>query len=370
MVKVDNSALAPGMVLAQDVFDWKVGVLIVNAGQTLTSEMIDKLQQIPRIEIYVEELSATLQDEHEKRLWTKMDACHQQTLERAKKILTNGEQPPKPELLDLMVSDLKEQIELSSNVLLNLSHIKVYDDYLYSHVVNVAALALIIGKQMQLSPNDLHGLGVAALLHDYGMVKLDHSVYDHNRRLTGEEWEQVKRHPNFGVEMLQNADQISPVILQGVLEHHERMDGSGYPGHKHGAELGLFGRIIAVADVYDACISKRKYRAPLTPHHTLKKILSDFQLFDLNILKAFVAVMAIYPIGSYVRLNTGEIGKVVGCNPHEPFRPDVQVLLDRNQQKIKTPFRLKLNAVEQRQCFITASLDADQLKALRDLAEV
>jgi HD-GYP domain-containing protein (c-di-GMP phosphodiesterase class II) len=370
MVKLENSALVPGMVLARDVFDWKAGVLIVSAGEILTSELIDKLQLFPRIEIYVEELSATLQDEQEKRLWTKMDACHEQTLERAKNILVNAaEQPPEPELLGLMVSDLEGQIELSSNVLLNLSHIKVYDDYLYSHVVNVAMLALIIGKQLHLNPDELHDLGSAALLHDYGMVKLDHAVYDHNRRLSPKEWEQVKQHPQYGVELLQNADQLSPTILQGVLQHHERLDGSGYPDHKLGAELGMFGKIIAVADVYDACISKRKYREPITPHETLKKLLNDSQLFDLEILKAFVSVMAIYPIGSYIRLNTGEIGKVIGCNPDEPFRPDVQVLLDPNRQKVASPYRLKLNAEENKHFYIAGNLEDDHLKSLRAFLE-
>jgi HD-GYP domain-containing protein (c-di-GMP phosphodiesterase class II) len=371
MMKLDNSALVPGMILARDIFDLKSNLLIVSAGVTLTGELIDQLQQFPKIDIYVQELSAALQDEHEKLLMAKMDVSHERIIERVQNLMAHaGDQTPDPEELRLMVGDLEEQIELSSNVLLNLSHIKVYDDYLYAHVVNVAILALMIGKQLHLIPNDLHDLGIAALLHDYGMVKLDHSIYDHNRRLTGEEWEQVKRHPQYGVEMLQKTDQISPAILTGVAEHHERMDGSGYPCQKQGAELSLFGKIIGVADVYDACISHRKYRDLLTPHFTLKKLLSEPHQFDLEVLKAFVAVMSIYPIGSYVRLNTGEIGKVVGCNPNEPFRPDVRVILDRDQQKIKAPFRLKLNTAELRQkCFITGSLEEEQLRLLRALLE-
>jgi HD-GYP domain-containing protein (c-di-GMP phosphodiesterase class II) len=358
MIKLDNSALMPGMILARDVFDLKSGLLMVSAGVVLTGEIIEKLQQFARIEVYVQELSAELQDQHEKQLMVGMKVEHERILNRARDIMTNaGEQPPDPQILHLMISDLQEQIELSSNVLLNLSHIKVYDDYLYSHVVNVAMLALIIGKQLRMSRNDLRDLGIAALLHDYGMVKLDHEIYDHDRRLSPEEWDQVKRHPDYGVEILQNTGQITPVILRGVLEHHERMDGSGYPSQKSGVELSLFGKIIAVADVYDACISHRKYRARLTPHVTLKQLLRDSHLFDLKVLKAFVAAMGIYPIGSYVRLNTGEVGKVVGCNPNEPFRPDIQMLIDRDCQKIIPSFRLKLNAEEQRHYFIACNLE-------------
>jgi HD-GYP domain-containing protein (c-di-GMP phosphodiesterase class II) len=368
MEKLDNLGLAPGMVLARDVYDRNTKVLIVSAGITLTGELVDRLRQYPKMEIFVKDLTAELQDEHEKRIWAKMDFSHQRTLTRAKNILANaGEHPPDPTLLNLMVNDLIEQIELSTNVLLNLSHIKVYDDYLYSHVVNVAMLALIIGKQLRLKPDEQHNLGIAALLHDYGMVKLDREVYDHSRDLSPEDWEQVKQHPAYGVEMLQNAEQITPEILRGVLEHHERLDGSGYPYQKRDQDLGWFGRIIAVADVYDACISKRKYRDPLTPTLTLQTLLRGSQLFDLQVLQAFVAAMSIYPIGSFIRLNTGEIGKIVGCNQNEPFRPDIQVLFNCELRKITHPYRLRLVAEENQQCFIKGYLEGEDLQTVRTI---
>jgi HD-GYP domain-containing protein (c-di-GMP phosphodiesterase class II) len=370
MMKLDNRSLAPGMVLARDVYDLKAGLLIVGAGISLTDELIKKLQQFPRIEIYVEELSSVMQDEHENRLREVMAVHHERTVERAKNILNNAGQPPDSNLLSLMVDDLQEQIDLSSNVLLNLTQIKFFDNYLYSHVVNVSMLALIIGRQFKLNSDEMRDLGITALLHDYGMVKLDHAVYDHNRRLNRTEWEQVKRHPEYGVEMLQNAEQISPKILKGILEHHERLDGSGYPHQKRGSELGMFGKIIAVADVYDACISKRKYRDPFTPQIALKNLLSESKLYDLEIMKAFVAAMSIYPIGSYVCLNTGEIGKVIGCNPKEPFRPDIHVLLDRDRQKIDSPYRLKLNLEENRQSFIAANLEGEELQTMLTLLDI
>jgi HD-GYP domain-containing protein (c-di-GMP phosphodiesterase class II) len=370
MLKMDNSVLVPGMVLAQDVFDLKSGLIIVNAGVTLTGELIEKLQQFPRAEIFVKKLDAMVQEEHEKLLTTQINAVHQRTVERAQKIMTSsGDEAPDTELIHSMVGDLEDQIELSTNVILNLIHIKDYGYYLYSHVVNVAILALIIGKQLRLNPDDLHDLGIVALLHDFGMIKLDHAVYDHDRPLNEAEWEQVKRHPEYGLEMLQDIGPNSSAILRGIVEHHERLDGSGYPRQKRGDALGLFGKIIAVADVYDACISRRKYREPLTPHATLKILLNAPNLFDLNILKAFVAAMAIYPIGTYVRLNTGELGKVVGCNQNEPFRPDLKLFLNREQQKIIPPYRLKLNEPEQRERFIAGSLEGEELRTVRELLQ-
>jgi HD-GYP domain-containing protein (c-di-GMP phosphodiesterase class II) len=368
MRKLDNSALVPGMVLARDVVDLKSGLLIIGAGMDLTAEIIDKLRQFEINEIYVKELSAALEDEHEKLLEGKIAAGHDRVVNRAKKLLDpTGTQSPTLETMRMMIGDLKGQIELNINVLLNLSYLKKYDDYLFSHVVNVAMLALIIGRQLQLSPDNLHDLGMAALLHDFGMSKLEHSVYDHDRPLTAAEWEQVRRHPEYSVAILQETGQYSQVVQNGVVDHHERLDGSGYPRHKKGPEISFFGKIIAVADVYDACISPRKYRPPLMPHPTLKNLLNESQLFDLEILRAFISAMGIYPIGSYVRLNTGVVAKVVGCNPKQPFRPDVRVILDQRHRKLDVPVRVKLTEEANFQTYIAGNLEEKEFRTLLPL---
>jgi HD-GYP domain-containing protein (c-di-GMP phosphodiesterase class II) len=368
MKKLDNSALVPGMVLARDVVNLKSGLLIISEGLALTPEVIDKLRQLEINEIYVKELSAALEEEHEKLLEGKIAASHDRVVNRAKKLLDSTvTQPPALEILQSMVGDLKGQIELNSNVLLNLSYLKKFDDYLFSHVVNVAMLALIIGRQLQLRPDTLHDLGIASLLHDFGMSKLEHSVYDHDRPLTDAEWDQVRRHPEYSVAILQETGQYSQAVQNGVADHHERLDGSGYPRHKKGAEISFLGKIIAVADVYDACISPRKYRPPQMPHPTLKNLLNESQLFDLEILKAFVTAMGIYPIGSYVRLSTGAIAKVVGCNPKQPFRPDVRVILDQSQRKLDVPFRMKLTEEANFQIYIAENLTEEEFRKLLPL---
>jgi HD-GYP domain-containing protein (c-di-GMP phosphodiesterase class II) len=220
---------------------------------------------------------------------------------------------------------------------------------------------MIIGKSIKLPADQLKDLGTAALLHDYGMIKLDRAVYDHDRKLTAAEWDQIKQHSRLGFEMLQSTGHFSETILQGILEHHERYDGSGYPFGKHGGKLSLFGKVIAIADVYDACVSTRKHRPRFTPHEALKNLLGNSNLFDLSVLKSFLTAMAIYPVGSIVKLNSGEIARVVGINHGQPFRPEIRILCDRNQIKLEPAIRINLLERDYSHTYIMEILDGIEL---------
>ena len=259
-----------------------------------------------------------------------------------------------------MVGDIESQIQLNSNVLLNLCHIKTHDNYLYSHSVNVSIVAMIIGRGLRLDDNTLKNLGLSALLHDFGMTKIDKAIYDQDQKLTAEERIRIERHPVYGYELLCNAEDFSEDILLGIKQHHERFNGSGYPDGLSGEEISLFGRIIAVADVYDACLSMRKHRPRMTPYETLKNLLGESRLFDIKNLKALVTSMSIYPIGSFVRLNTGENAKVIGINHGFPFRPDIRIYLDRNHQKLEKPIRINLSDGDYTQTYIQETLDYEE----------
>jgi len=169
--------------------------------------------------------------------------------------------------------------------------------------------------------------------------------------------------------MLKKSGAFNEAILAGILDHHERLDGSGYPNSKNGDRIHLFGKIIAVADVYDACISPRKHRPRLTPNEALKNLLGQAHLFDINILKAFVAAMAVYPIGCFVRLNTGEIGKVIGINDSSPFRPEIRIVLDRQRQKLEPPIRINLLDEEYVHTYIAETLSGSELDEVYRLLE-
>jgi HD-GYP domain-containing protein (c-di-GMP phosphodiesterase class II) len=370
VVKVDNVSLIPGMVLARDVFDESY-TLLLSKGTTLTVEMVERLQKFESTDFFVRDLSPDLKEEHEKLLAQRLSASHTRvinTVSRNLKAVTEN-QSLDTDILKNMVDEIQNQVNLSSNILLNLSHIKTFDTYLFSHVVNVSVLTLIIGRQLQLSDQEREDLGLAALLHDFGMVKMNNALFDHDRKLSSEEWEQIKRHPEYSAELLKSSGNFAPDIIAAIMDHHERLDGSGYPQGKKGPEINYFGKIIAVADVYDACISPRKYRNRLTPRQALKNLLGQSNQFDLEILRAFVAAMAIYPIGSFVRLNSGEIAKVIGCNANEPFRPEIRIILGKTRQKLPQPIRLNLMDEANILLYIEETLEEEQMDSIYPLLE-
>jgi HD-GYP domain-containing protein (c-di-GMP phosphodiesterase class II) len=369
MKTIAVEALVPGMVVARDVYT-RNGQLIVSEGTKLTLDIIMKFTNWGIFAISIEEPTFSQKDQQEKLIAAQISVAHDRVVGITENIFANNDTGAiDPDLLRGMVGDLDNQLELNSNVLLNLSHLKSYDNYVYLHSVNVCVLTLIIGKKLKLSVNELHDLGLAAVLHDYGMIRLDSAIFNHERRLTDAEWLKIKGHPYDGYEMLKKSGAFNEAILAGILDHHERLDGSGYPNSKNGDRIHLFGKIIAVADVYDACISPRKHRPRLTPNEALKNLLGQAHLFDINILKAFVAAMAVYPIGCFVRLNTGEIGKVIGINDSSPFRPEIRIVLDRQRQKLEPPIRINLLDEEYVHTYIAETLSGSELDEVYRLLE-
>ncbi|MGE5605462.1 MAG: HD-GYP domain-containing protein [Bacteroidota bacterium] len=369
MKLVQVSVLVPGMILAKDVLQSN-GILLLNKDTVLTAELITKLKFWGFSEVEVEEPPLSLKDQQEAALAPQIAAAHERVVGITENMMSSGDAKEiDANMLRGMVGDLDSQIELNTNVLLNLSHIKTHDNYLFSHVTNVAILAMIIGKELKLNEQELKDLGLAALLHDFGMTQINRSLYDKSQALTPDEWLEIKRHPNYSLELLKGSGSFSEAILRGVHEHHERIDGSGYPQGIKGSDIHLFGKIIAVADVYDACISPRKHRKRMTPYEALKNLLGLPHLFDIKILKSFVACMAIYPIGSFVKLNTGETAKVIGINQGAPFRPEIRIYFAQNGEMVKPPIRINLFDGQYMQTYIQNTLEREESEKIFEMLE-
>jgi len=211
--------------------------------------------------------------------------------------------------------------------LLGLSTIKNYDEYTHNHSVNVSIYSLMLGAKLGLSKMILAELGLAALFHDVGKTKIADSILNKPGTLSEGEWKVMRSHPAMGVREIlafhQLAD-IKPRILFGIFDHHLNLDLSGYPRMKRKKKQTIFGRIITIADVYDAMTSSRCYRKePYSPTDALKLMRKECGAhFDPVLFKVFVNAMGIYPIGSLVQLDGDELGIVYNTNPD----PD---LLDR-----------------------------------------
>jgi HD-GYP domain-containing protein (c-di-GMP phosphodiesterase class II) len=198
-------------------------------------------------------------------------------------------------------------------------------NYLASHTVRSTVIAIIIGTYLKLPAHRLIELGVAALLHEIGMLRLSSQIYLNNRPLTTQEWNDIFSHPVLSFKMLKSYD-FPLVISLAALEHHERENGSGYPQHLTSGKISLYAKIIAVACSYEALSSKRPHKEAKDGYTGMLELLkNEEKQYDDTVVRALVYSLSIYPIGLYVLLSSGKKGQVVDVNPENARYPVVQI---------------------------------------------
>ena len=254
-----------------------------------------------------------------------------------------------------------DEILQNKNAVFNLMDLKVYDEYTFYHSVNVAVLSIIVATELGLSKEELIKLGISGLLHDIGKVFVKKEILNKKGKLSESEFREIKEHPVNGFNYLKKSCQIPLKSYVGVLQHHEKYDGTGYPYGLKGREISLFGRILTIADIYDALISDRPYRQGILPSEAMEYIMGGGgTYFDPEISTVFVKKLALYPVGTCVELSNGMIGIV--CQNYEGYsiRPDIKVFQNKDR-KIK-PFILKLQ--KQINITITSVVKNDILAAM------
>lgn len=198
-------------------------------------------------------------------------------------------------------------------------------NYLASHAVRSTVIAIIIGTYLKLPAHRLIELGVAALLHEIGMLQVSTQTYLNKRALTATERKAIFGHPVLSFNMLKSFD-FPLVISLAALEHHERENGSGYPQHLNGDKISLYAKIIAVACSYEALSAKRPYKEAKDGYTGMLELLkNEGKQYDETVVRALVFSLSIYPIGLYVLLSSGKKGQVVDVNPENPRFPVVQI---------------------------------------------
>ena len=247
------------------------------------------------------------------------------------------------EKVNRTVEDMVESIFRNRDALTSLVRLKSADDYTFAHCVNVAVLALTIGRQMRLDRSELQDLGVGAVLHDVGKMLVSQGVLKKPGPLTSAEFGEMKRHTELGAELLSRTGGISEDSVFVALQHHEKFDGTGYPGQKSGSSIHLYARIAAVADVYDAMTSNRVYQKKMPPDIALQKMYTWRDAnFEPTLVEWLIKCLGIYPIGTIVELNTGEIALVKATNHTNPLQPRLLMLFDENKRQVRDPYELDL----------------------------
>jgi len=262
-----------------------------------------------------------------------------------------------------MVDSLAQAVAQNRTALLALTALKNYDNYTFTHMVNVSILTMGQARGLGIEGGLLREFGLAALMHDIGKVKTPNEVLNKPGKLTDEEFEILKRHTVDGAEILKNTPEIPALGPVVAFEHHLRSDGTGYPVGTIRPQLNLATTLCGIADVYDAMRSQRVYQAA----HPTDRILAvlqrnDGKQFDQRLVKRFVQLVGIYPAGNLVRLDTGEIAVVLKAYAPDPYRPRVKVLTRANGQKLEHPYDVSLwDAHEGQPQSIQAPVDASEV---------
>ncbi|HEV8396828.1 MAG TPA: HD-GYP domain-containing protein [Vicinamibacterales bacterium] len=242
-----------------------------------------------------------------------------------------------------LVDSLAQAVAQNRTALLALTALKNYDNYTFTHMVNVSILTMGQARGLGIEGGLLREFGLAALMHDIGKVKTPNEVLNKPGKLSDEEFDILKRHTVDGAEILKNTPEIPALGPIVAFEHHLRSDGTGYPVGTVRPQLNLATTLCGIADVYDAMRSQRVYQAA----HPTDRILAvlqrnDGKQFDQRLVKRFVQLVGIYPAGNLVRLDTGEIAVVLKAYAPDPYRPRVKVLTRPNGQKLEHPYDVSL----------------------------
>jgi putative nucleotidyltransferase with HDIG domain len=246
-----------------------------------------------------------------------------------------------------MVDGLAQAVAQNRTALMALTALKSYDNYTFTHMVNVSILTMGQARGLGVDGPLLREFGMAALMHDLGKVQTPLEVLNKPDKLTDAEFAIMKRHTVDGAEMLRRTPDIPTLAPVVAFEHHLRLDGSGYPDGVKRPTLNICTMLCSIADVYDAMRSQRRYQQSFPTERILAVLKrSDGQQFDQHLVRRFVQLIGIYPPGNMVRLNTGEIAVVVMAYAPDPYRPQVRVLFDRTGSRLDLPYDVNLWDVE------------------------
>ncbi|WP_026375116.1 HD-GYP domain-containing protein [Aestuariibacter salexigens] len=247
-------------------------------------------------------------------------------------------------------SQIVNSINRNPNALLCMTKIREKDEYLLEHSLNVSILLAHFGREFGMDNDDIDELAYAGFVHDLGKIKVPDEILHKPGRLTDEEMAIMKLHVDYGVDVLHEIG-IDPGLIQTVSEHHERLDGKGYPAGKSADEISLQGRMIAIVDVYDALTADRVYKPGMSSQKALQILLQDCpHKYDEYLVKKFIKCVGIYPVGSLVMLSNERIAIVLQQHEEQPTKPKVRVFysakhrhyLESKDIDLKTESTLKI----------------------------
>lgn len=337
------------MELARTIYN-QDGRPLLRQGTTLTGNIIERLKKYGVSTLYVEdELSEGIEVEESIPVELRIEAestvrqSFQEVICHAKGSNLLGHSKMVKRFTSVF-NEIFNYIKKNKTALNLISSVHVNDHYVYSHSLNVTIYTTQLALNTKLKNDHVRQLGVGTLMHDIGKSLIPSKILNKPGQLTDEEYEIVKKHTELGFEFLRKQHEIPLLAAHCAYQHHERLDGSGYPRGLKGDEIHPFAKIIAVADVFDAVTTNRVYRKAMLPHQGLEILYGGSGTqFDAQLIKRFRDNVAIYPTGVTVTLSTGETGIVSHYNYKTAGRPKVRIIRDRDQAPVQQPHEIDLS---------------------------
>lgn len=326
MFRLTTEQLQPGMTVARSIYHAS-GTLLLAADTALDAHHINRLEKIGIESVYVKHPYLDIQPQEILHETTRVQAIRQ-----THKVFDSFKKAQTIKILDIqsIIKKIVEDAIGNRNMLIHLTDIRSHDDYTFGHSVNVCLLSVMIGVKSYLKEDQVYELAMGAILHDIGKMLVPKEILNKKGKLLPAEWQVMQEHTDRGFEILRKQGTLSLLSAHVAYQHHENYDGSGYSRCLSGEGIHKYARITAIADLYDAITSDRPYRKAHLPNEAYEIMLgSRGTKLDPELTDVFLENLALYPLGSTVLLDTGEIGVVINIIPGLQSRPIVKIIVDK-----------------------------------------
>lgn len=312
------------------------GKILLRAGVQLSRRYLEKLKELGVFFVYIKDdrLEDVMVEDD------RLSELKQATMKNMSNIIKNIHSYNSKDVTDSLkiLQELVDYIIDMGDINKSLYDIQTYDNYTFVHSLDTCIMSSFLGLSYGFCEKELKELAVGAILHDIGKIKISNKIINKTGPLTDEEYMEVKKHPIYGEEILSKNVHIPENAIKAVLQHHERIDGKGYPYNLSDKDISKFAKIVCICDVYDAVSNDRVYRKKFSPNEAYELILAGSgTAFDNNLVKSFRETFAVYPLGCCVKLSNSVEGYVIRQNRNFPDRPVIRVLYDKDT-KLPIPF--------------------------------
>lgn len=334
---VRTRELKNGMIIDQSLID-RTGRILIARGTLMDDYLIESLLKLGVTSVYIREGEEDPEDENispqaletiEKlkvpdRAKVKLsESVKKRVSEGIQYLFSNTSTETFTDTANHIANDLMKAISDNDAIAIDISTLKVSDEYTFKHSVDVATMAMVIAKKHGMSEKEVQEIGISGLLHDVGKSQIPNEILNKAGRLTEEEFALMKQHSLFGFKILKEKDSISQAISLGVLQHHEKINGQGYPLGLKADQISSYAKVLSIADVYDALVTERPYKKAFSQNDAIEIIMSMTTDLDISIMESFLGSIILYPVGCTVQLSNGEKARVVENSTEYILRPKV-----------------------------------------------